>query len=502
MTRAELRAVARADMWRLGAATDYLLDSGQRDWVRRFREGDGSAVWCIGRQRGKSFAAGALGCEECQRAPGTIVRYAALTGKSAAAIMVPTLSQVLADAPADVRPEVREDRGTVTWPNGSVLTWAGTDNEQFDRLRGPRAHLVLLDESAFYADLERVESALLPQLTTTHGKALYLSTPPESLAHPFTRRWRAAQAAGRGVHATVHDNPRLGPGGVASLMRREAERLGLTVEALAASTFWRREYLAEFVTEESRAALPAWGEAAHAALVGDWQRPPHWDGYQALDPGKTGDPHAWLAAWHDPATGTVTVEDELELRSAAHTIGAWAEALKARETALYGAARWDGTLLGAGDYAREVGHLPEYLQRSVSAAAPRQPYLRVGDNEGLVLATLAVEHGLSVVPTRKDDKHMAVDALNQLIAQRRLRIHRRCVRLIEQLYSTVWNRTRSEWERTDKDHGDLIDCLVYLVRNIRWHRDCRPPAPSQWGGVDESAPKGLQSWDALLARRR
>jgi hypothetical protein len=87
---------------------------------------------------------------------------------------------------------------------------------------------------------------------------------------------------------------------------------------------------------------------------------------------------------------------------------------------------------------------------------------------------LSVEHGLAVIPSRNDDKHFAVDAVNQLIASRRLRIHRRCVRLIEQLYSTVWNRNRSEWERTDKDHGDLIDCLVYLCRAVRWHRDCRP----------------------------
>ncbi len=487
MTRDEIQTLARQQLWRDGHASGYLLDDGQRGWVEGFRGGEGSAVWMIGRQRGKSFAALTLACEECVRTPGAIVRYAALTGKSAKAIVLPTLAQVLAECPEDVRPEVREQDGVVRFPNGSTLTWAGTDNEQFDRLRGPRAHLVLLDESAFYADLERVESALLPQLTTTGGRALYLSTPPESVGHTFTRRWHAALAVGRGQHATIHDNPRLGVAGVERIARTEAARLGMTLEQLTASTFWRREYLAQLVTEESRAALPAWTRERAEQLVGDWTRPLHWDGYAAIDPGKTGDPHAALWGWHDPAESVLVIERELELRSVAHTVAAWATQLKAIEGEIYGATGWNGTLLGAADWSREYGGLPEYLQRSISDDAPRQPYLRVGDNDGLVLASLNGDHGLAVIPTPKHQKHLAVDAVNQLLASGRIRIHRRCVRLIEQLYSTTWNRSRSEWERTDKDHGDLVDCLIYMARNIRWHRDCRPPPKGDVFAVPEYA---------------
>lgn len=473
--RNEAQRAARQACWRNGKASGYLLDDGQATWARAFREGEGAAVWMIGRQRGKSFAALTLACEECVRTPGAIVRYAALTAKSARAIVLPTLAQVLRDFPDEGRPEVREHEGIVAFANGSVLTWAGTDNEQFDRLRGPRAHLVLLDEAAFYADLERVESALLPQLTTTGGRALYLSTPPESVAHPFVRRYHAAQAAGRAQHATIHDNPRLGAEGVRRIMRTEAARLGLSMEQLETSTFWRREYLAELVTEASRAALPAWTRERAQQLVGEWARPLYFDGYVSIDPGRTGDPHAALWAFYDPATSTVTVERELELRSAAHTVKAWADAMKAIEAELYGEARWEGTLLGAADWSREFGGLPDYLQTAISDRAPRQPYLRVGDNDGAVLNTLNGDHGLAVIPTPKAQKHLAVDTVNQLVATNRVRIDKRCVRLIEQLYSTVWNRTRGEWERTDKDHGDLVDCLVYLCRNVRWHRDCRPP---------------------------
>lgn len=474
LTRAELRALARQQAWRDGWASDYLLDAGQRKWLAAFRASEGASVWMIGRQRGKSFAALTLACEECIRHPGFIVRYAALTGKSAKAIVLPTLAQVLKDCPPDVRPVVKEQDGTVVFPNGSSITYAGTDNEQFDRLRGPRAHLVLADESAFYADLERVESALLPQLTTTAGRALYLSTPPESSGHRFVDRWRAAMASGNNQHATIHDNPRLGADGVDRIMRTEAQRLGLTEENLVKSTFWRREYLAEIVTDESRAAIPAWTQELAAEVVGDWQRPEHFDAYEAHDAGVSGDPHASLFAWHDPQRNEVVIEDEIEMRSVVTTIRAWSDEVKRRESALYGVNAWNGTVLGAREAQEQLRDMPEFLRGRISDSAPRQPYLRVGDNAQGVCKEMTLEHGLWMLPTDKHDKAFHVDAANHLIATKRVRIHKRCTRLIEQLYSTVWNKSRSEWERTDKDHGDLIDCLVYLLRNVRWHRDCRP----------------------------
>jgi len=487
------REAALWGAWHYGWAWRHpdCLDDGQRQWVRGVLDAPGAHVWMIGRQRGKSYAALTLACCEALATPNTIIRYAALTGKSASAIVEPTLAAVAATIPPGLRPEVRADRGTVAFHNGSVLTWAGTDNEQFDRLRGPRAHLVLLDESAFYADLERVESALLPQLTTTQGRALYLSTPPESPAHPFVARYYAAQAAGRAVHAAVHDNPRLGPGGVARLEATEAQRLGLTLEALRASTYWRREYLAEIVTEESRAAVPAWTATRQSRLVVEVPRPEHFDGYVGVDLGFSPDPHGVLFGWLDFAAGTLVIEDEQELRS--FTVAQLSEAIKARERALWGASRWDGTLSAAVEWA----DLPEWLKGRVHKAAPRQPYMRVGDDDKLVLAELAGSHGLAVLPTRKDDKHLAVDALNQLIIQERLRIHPRCVRLIEQLYSTVWNKRRSEWERTPKDHGDLVDALVYLVRNVAWHKDPRPPAPK----FDYSHERQARGWEGLAPRR-
>lgn len=494
---------SQAELWRRGDVA-WLLDEGQAQWVDAFWQGEGAAVWMIGRQRGKSFAALSLACGLAVEKPGAIIRYAALTAKSAKGIVLPTLTQVLRHCPTDVRPEVSELEGVVRWPNGSVLTWAGTDNEQFERLRGPRAHLVLLDESAFYADLERVESALLPQLTTTEGRALYLSTPPESVAHTFVRRWNAARAAGRGVHASVHDNPRLGPEGVTRLMRQEAARLGLTGAELEASTFWRREYLAELVQEESRAAVPGWTQTAQAECVGEVPRPAHFDGYVGADFG-FGDPHGVVFAWWDYQGNRLVVEDELELRGA--TTAQLAEAIKRREAQLWGVDRWAGTLLGA-----KASETPAWMLSAARTAndVPRQPYLRVGDNDPLTLADLHGQHGLAVLPTRKDDKALAVSDLDEAVRQRRIRVHPRCRRLIEQLASTTWNKGRTEWQRTDKDHGDLLDALVYLHRNVHRHRDPRPELEQRramaGGNTDNlwlpEAPDPMDTLKALGGLRR
>lgn len=488
----------RGYAWRLLADVG-LQGPGQVGWLDAFDKAPpgSSSAWKVSRQRGKSYAALLYAASVCAGRPGTIVRYAALTGKSALAIVAPTMTQVLEHAPADCRPVPKGEKGLYEWPNGSVLVWAGTDAEQFERLRGPRSHLILLDESAFYADLERVEAALLPQLQTTGGRALYLSSPPETPAHPFEARYKAAKAVGRAQHWNIHDNPRLGPEGVLRVARGEAERLGLTLEQLLESTFWRREYLAETVTESSRAVVPAWTEALHAELVVDWPRPKYFDGVSGDDWGIRPDPKGTVLGWVTPDQG-LYVEHELEARDC--SISDWVRQAKELETAVWGVNKWEGKLLGAPEWLKQLDEVPPFLRRALESGAPRQPYLRVGDDDSEVLTELAVTHGYIVLPTRKHDKHLRVNRLNELFAAKRIHIHPRCVRLIEQLYTTLWNRTRTDWERTAKDHGDLVAALVMLVNNIDWNRKVAPDFPNHdLPTIPDDSPKG--GWADAFKRR-
>lgn len=443
----------------------WKLDAGQESWLRVLDNvpAQGSAVWLIGRQRGKSFAALTHAIETALGRADSIVRYTALTGKNANAIVVPTLKQILSDCPEDLLPEISEMHGLAKWPNGSTLHWSGTDNKQYERQRGPRCHLYLADEFCFYDDLLAVERAILPQRTTTGGKTLYLSSPPESEAHASVERIRAAQAANAFCHATIADNPRLGAAGIEAIARGEAARLGLSLESLYKSTYWRREYLAELVTEANRAVIPCWPDVATRATQHK-QRPTIFDAYVSIDFGFSPDPNAALFAWAS-GDGSLHIESELELHG--QTLSEFARVAKARESELWGVSKFEGTLWGAKDYRQQ---LPEYLHRALEGVAPRQPYLRVGDNAPIVLSELSSVHGYAVLPSDKDNKHLAVDSLNQLLSEGRVTINPSCTRLLTQLHTTIWNKTRTQYERTSKDHGDLVDCLVYLVRNFNFHR--------------------------------
>lgn len=491
----------RAELWRRREAHLYLLDTsgptgGQQSWVRGLDAipPGGWAAWKIARQRGKTFTAlvwtlQRMGLEA--NLPGV---YLAQTGANAAVIVSTFLREVADDLPPEWGAKFTE--GVLTLANGSELATFGTDNLQYRRSRGRKAKVVLLDESAFYADLIDVEQVYTAQLQTTGGVGLYLSSPPISPAHEFNARCRALTAAGRFVHDTFYSNPRIDHEAV---IRGEMDRLGMTRAELIASTAFRREYLAEDVTEESRAAMPSWNAAIQSLLVVDRPRPEYFDAYQAFDPGKIGDPHFWLFGYLDFTRATLVIEDELEMRSASTSVRMMAELAKGVEERLYDSKAWTGKLLGAEEWQREYGTLPEYLQRSIAKDAPRQPYLRVGDNDHTTLGTLCSEHGLAIIPTRKDDKHLSVEAVNDLLRQKRIEIHPRCVRLIEQLHTTIWNKQRTEWECTAKDHGDAIDTLVYMARNVRWNRDPRPVVvPDALRGLPQKQSSGLGALKGML----
>lgn len=499
MTSSERGRLVQRDMrrqfWRIGAAPTYLLDAagpsgGQLAWIAMLDALPPMswASWKISRQRGKTFAALTWYAQRAGLEANLDGVYLAQTGSNAEAIVSSWLRDVADDLPPEWGVEFRD--GVLRFPaTGSELAVFGTDNQQYRRRRGRKAKVVILDEAAFYADLLDVEQVYIPQLQTTGGIGLYLSSPPISPAHPFNERCRAAMASGRYAHDTFWSNPRINHEAV---IAGECQRLGLTRDELLASTAFRREFLAEDVTEETRAAVPSWTTERAEQLTIAVERAPFYDGYSALDIGYSPDPSFTLLGWHDVASNRLVVEYELELRNG--TVASLAAGMKELETAAWGETRYDGTLLAL---ETELAELPEFLRRRIHKNAPRQPFLRVGDNDLLVLSELAATHGLAVFPTRKDDKALAVDFLNQLIAAGRVVIHPRCERTLEQLFTTVWNKARTGWERTAKDHGEAIDCLVYLARNVRWNRDCRPKAPvTHWG----PQPKQTSGWDGAFRK--
>lgn len=512
--RPDVAAIAEAmrELWHLNRAWEAVLDEGrpgitlrggQLGWMRRWLASTGSVFNGSGRQRGKSLWCFAVLDTYCRQWPGARTRWCGLTIDTARAIVGQAMTDYLATCPDALKPVAEGDDWV--YPNGSRIIVMGTDAVTFRRGRGfGRIGVDVRDEYGFYQRPGEVDRALDPGLQVPGpsgkpGRVLYATTPSESPAHESNDVAKAHIARGAYEHETYRDNPRVE---AADVERSECERSGQTREELLDSTAFRREYLGERVIEETRAAVPRWArmagpDATSHQLVVALDRPQHFDAYVSLDPGKKTDPHAALLAWFDFARQLLYFEYELELPSVRNTVADIAAALKALEREAWGLDAWDGTLFGAEHWREQHAELPEYLQEAVSAAAPRQPFLRVGDNDDLVLNTLAAEHGIAIFPTAKDDKHLAVDNFNQLISLGRVKVHPRCKRLIAQLDGTLWNEKRTAWVRTATDHGDLLDCAIYISRNVAWHRDCRPVPKLPW----EANPKA-SSWETATSLRR
>ncbi len=481
-----------AELWRRGDQTQALLDSGrgggpnhgrggQQGWLKRWQSHDGDGVNGSGRQRGKSFAAYALLDSEARRFPGTRVRYCALTIETAQAILGGAMEPYLADCPASMRPYA--DGYDWVFPGGSRLIVMGTDATTFRRGRGfSRIALDVRDEFGFYQDLDGVEAALNPGLMVPGpsgkpGRCLRISTPAESPGHPSKLLVDAAIAAGHYELETFYDNPRVDP---EAIIRKECERLNYTREELLASSWFRREYLGLWVTEESRAAAPAWPAAADECTR-EQPRPTHFDGMTAHDwGGYEGDPHGALFGYVDHKAARLIIEDEDEVRGV--TLGQLADRWKAKEVGLWGTRAWDGTLFGAGFFEQQTKFIPDFLKPALASTGHTQPFLRVCDNDQQLQGDMIRLYGYAMLSTAKNEKHLLVDDLNQGIRERRVIIHPRCRRLLEQLRTTLWDDKRRQWVRTDKDHGDLVDCLVYMWRNCFWHHDPFPPAAVEYWG--------------------
>jgi hypothetical protein len=114
----------------------------------------------------------------------------------------------------------------------------------------------------------------------------------------------------------------------------------------------------------------------------------------------------------------------------------------------------------------------------------KKPYLRVSDNEMLTVQDLNTQHGLDFVPTDKNNKNAAVNQTRIAIASNNVEISDNCKNLIIQLESGIWATdrmgiTKDTFKRSkETGHFDLIDALVYLIRNVDWNHN---PYPSNYG---------------------
>lgn len=396
------------------------------------------------RRIGGSYLLCLRALETCLKKPNAQVKYAAPTAKAVRKIIQPNIRKILADCPSELRPEWNSLDMEYRFKNGSTISIAGCENQNYENLRGTEADEIYMDEVGFIDDLIYIiNDVLMPQVQDTNGRIILCSTPPRSPAHESVKIAMDHRSAGRFWGCTVWDNPRHTKEQHTKYFKQIAQSRGMDLEQYFESVTFKREYLGEFIADEEHSVIPEWNKALESYLVNESifrkeVKPKYYDCYVGLDVGWKDGMAAVFGYWNYSRQALFIEDEYLVFKKTTDFV---ANGIKAKEIELW---------------------------------SDKEPYLRISDNNLQFIADLNSKGKMSFIPTAKDHKELQINRLREWIRGRKIFIHPRCKRLVTQLASTTWNKNRTSYERTPEGHGDLLDALVYLVRNVRQAKNPHP----------------------------
>lgn len=438
-------ADAKAELWRRGNLS-WLLDKNQKDLYHLFYNSDfRTQTWLLSRRSGKSFCLCVLALEQCIKNPKSIVKYTAPTKLQVNTYLRPLMEEVLATCPQDIKPVFRAKDYIYFFANGSEIQLAGTDAGHAEKLRGGSSHLAIIDEAGEINELDYlVKSILLPTTLTTKAKIIISGTPPKTSEHDYLRYIEKAEENGSLIKRTIYQNPRL-----------TKEDIDLILEEFggAESEAFRREFMCEILKDSTTSVIPEFTEGLAKQIVKEWERPPFFDTYVAMDIGFT-DLTVVLFGYFDFRNDKVVIEDELviDFTNPDNNLPKLIEGIKEKERQL-----WFNPLTN------EV----------------KKTFMRVSDINPIVTQEIArASNGqVAFAPTKKDDNEAAINLLRVMLAAKKIIIHPRCKTLVRHLYNVKWPSANSKREfarSVDNGHYDGVDACKYLVRSIAYGRNPYP----------------------------
>lgn len=421
-------------LWRRGDL-DYILRPAQEKIQQEYYKTNRKLfVANCSRRIGKSYWCAKVCIETALRTPLRKIKYASAFLKDVEEIILPAFRFILSNCPDDLRPTFMATKKKFIFPNGSEIQLVGLDRNP-DGIRGQYCDLFIFEEAGFITNLQYLySSVVIPMFKGRPGaKAIMISTPPRTPAHPFSGFCQKAEAEGAYIKLTIEDDP----------LVTEEELKEWRDECLT-ETDWKREYLCLFVTDETLAVIPEWRDELIAEVPPDEFRR-YYHNYVGMDIGVR-DKTVALLGYYDFARAKLIVVDEVVMEGSQMTTDKLAAAIKEKETL-----HFDG-----------------------------KTYLRVGDNNNLLLLQdLGALHGLPFFATDKDDLHSMVNKVRMWVKSGRIIVHPRCKETIGCLRYAIWKENRKEFDRSiSYGHFDALSGLIYLCRNIREHVN---PIPAEYG---------------------
>lgn len=444
----------------------YKLKRPQFQAYERYYEERASRkfVMVAGRRCRKSTLLLVLHAEACIRNPGLQTAYVAPVEKGLSDYISPIISTVFNDCPDDLLPRFREKTNDLLFNNESRIVFNGCNMRQYRYMRGQKLALATVDEMAEVDDLEgAVDDVLFPAIWDSHGQMVLSGTPPivPSPDHPVVRYVDEAKKNGCYWHATVFEagythfeiaealretskgaideKESLEIVRICDPLNRlsvfqiyaEAEKRGVSKEAL---TVFLREFMAEFVRDESAVIVPEFNEKVHVESV---SRPVYYDLLykgSGCDLG-VADKTIEIFGYYDFPNAKIVVQREFYLEGANV------------RTDLFAAQH----------------------KRSIEELAWHNRATYWSDNSNLMLLNdLAALHKINILATDKEDKAQWLNLIRILFKQNRIVIDPSCKLLIATLNGAFWkDEKKLDYGRSSLlGHMDALDALIYFVRNL------------------------------------
>lgn len=432
---------AAAILWNNGIL-HWMLHDGQKSLYDSYINcQDKTVVWNCSRRFGKSFTLCIVAIETCLKNPDSLIKYCCSKQVDARGIIRPLIREIITSCPKELRPIFKVQERAWVFPNGSRIELTGLDGGRAESIRGGSCHLAIIDEAGLVSDLKYiVTSILMPTTLTTKGKIILASTPPKTSAHPFVDYVNVARIQNNLVTRTIHDNPQIDKEELQKIIEENGGENSIT---------FRREFLCNIILDQDSAVVPEFTPELKKAIVKDWERSPFYDAYVSMDLGLK-DLTVVLFAWFDFRNAKLIIEDEFVINGQ----------------------RFNTQVLANGIKQKEEQQFTDKL-----SGEQRTPYLRVSDNNLIVINDLWQLHGLRFIATRKDDADAALNNMKIMLQNEKIIINPRCTTLITHLEAAVWNKNKTSFERSaDMGHFDAIDSLKYLVRNVQFTKNPYPVA--------------------------
>lgn len=382
---------------------------------------------------------GVIAIEEALRNINFQVHFGAPYQNALRDFLLPIFRQILEDCPEDLRPQWKQLESKWVFPNGSYIKLCGANNGQFDNLRGNKSDLFILDEAAQIDKVDEViHGVAMPQLLSSKNpnkKIILPSTPPTTPDHPFKRYAADAKAVGAYSHFTIYD---------AGYSEEEIERIAKKIPGGKESTYFKREYLAQFVVEEGLQIIPEWKNTPD--YVKEVPKDDYFQFYtivEGLDIGYR-DFTAFILGYYDFQNSRLLIEYEYALKEKDFTTELLATKIKELES--------------------------EYT--TINKTRIR----RISDNNNLnLVADLARLYKLPFAPIAKNqkdgktthNKEWMVSQARKWINDGKLIVHPRCKMLLASLDFGIWKSGHSEFDRSEElGHYDFLDALIYLIAGL------------------------------------